>query len=137
MNSEGKLFTIRFLQFNVLRIQTFPLPRKYGSIQVMSEHNSNSNQSAPENNKEKEPKRPKLKILAFHGYRQNGAVFRAKIGSFRKAVSKYAQLTFFSAPHRVVNEDGGGDEGKDMVLNFSYQINSNKLDIRWFHNLIT
>ncbi|KAJ2947313.1 hypothetical protein O0L34_g17026 [Tuta absoluta] len=76
----------------------------------MSEHNSNSNQSAPENNKSKEPDRPKLKILAFHGYRQNGSVFRGKIGSFRKAVNKYAQLTFISAPHRVMNEDGGGDD---------------------------
>lgn len=77
----------------------------------MSEPNSSSNQSPPQNNKEKEPDRPKLKILAFHGYRQNGAVFRAKIGSFRKAVAKYAQLVFISAPHKVVNEDGGGDEG--------------------------
>ncbi|KAJ8718822.1 hypothetical protein PYW07_016378 [Mythimna separata] len=80
----------------------------------MSEPNSSSNHSSPppENNKEKEKNedRPKLKILALHGYRQNGAVFRAKIGSFRKAVAKYAQLVFVSAPHKVVNEDGGGDE---------------------------
>lgn len=77
----------------------------------MSEPNSSSNQSLSpaQNNKGKE--RLKLKILAFHGYRQNGAVFRAKIGSFRKAVAKYAQLVFISAPHKVVNEDGGGDEG--------------------------
>ncbi|XP_047532083.1 esterase CG5412 [Vanessa atalanta] len=73
----------------------------------MSEHNSNSNQSSVTNNKED---RPKLKILAFHGYRQNGTVFRAKIGSFRKAVSKYAQLFFISAPHKVFCEEGGGDE---------------------------
>ncbi|XP_039750669.1 esterase AGAP003155 [Pararge aegeria] len=71
----------------------------------MSEHNSNSNQST--NNKEEIRK---LKILAFHGYRQNGTVFRNKIGSFRKVVSKYAQLTFISAPHKVFNEDGGGEE---------------------------
>lgn len=76
----------------------------------MSEPNSNSNQSPARNSKET-PDRVKLKILAFHGYRQNGAVFRAKIGSFRKAVAKYAQLVFISAPHKVVNEDGGGDEG--------------------------
>ncbi|KAJ8724619.1 hypothetical protein PYW08_016093 [Mythimna loreyi] len=81
----------------------------------MSEPNSSSNHSSsppPQNNKEKEKNedRPKLKILALHGYRQNGAVFRAKIGSFRKAVAKYAQLVFVSAPHKVVNEDGGGDE---------------------------
>lgn len=81
----------------------------------MSEHNSNSNQSDPENNKVNEPQRTKLKILAFHGYRQNGAVFRAKIGSFRKALGKYARLFFFSAPHRVINDDGGGDEGKQII----------------------
>ncbi|XP_026759741.1 esterase AGAP003155 [Galleria mellonella] len=74
----------------------------------MSEQNSNSNLSPP--SKAKETNRLKLKILAFHGYRQNGAVFRAKIGSFRKAVSKYAQLTFISAPHKVVNEDGGEED---------------------------
>ncbi|XP_038218628.1 esterase AAEL000016 [Zerene cesonia] len=73
----------------------------------MSEENSNSNQSPPINNKEE---RRKLKILAFHGYRQNGTVFRAKIGSFRKVVSKYAQLVFISAPHKVLVEDGGSDE---------------------------
>lgn len=93
----------------------------------MSEHNSNSNQSTPENNKDKDLKRPKLKILAFHGYRQNGAVFRAKIGSFRKAVSKLSQITFFSAPHRVANEDGGGDEGTDIFLFFVRQMYSHSL----------
>lgn len=75
-------------------------------VRAMSEHNSNSNQS--ENMMDTE--QPKLKILAFHGYRQNGTVFRAKIGSFRKAVAKYAQLTFISAPHKVLN-DGSGSEG--------------------------
>ncbi|CAB3235243.1 unnamed protein product [Arctia plantaginis] len=80
----------------------------------MSETNSNSNHSLtppppPQISKEATD-RPKLKILAFHGYRQNGTVFRAKIGSFRKAVAKYAQLVFVSAPHKVVIEDGGGDE---------------------------
>lgn len=86
----------------------------------MSDQNSNheepnSNQEDPPKNNETETEKPKkLKILAFHGYRQNGAVFRGKIGSFRKAVNKYAQLTFISAPHRVVNDDGTGDEGKTL-----------------------
>lgn len=77
------------------------------------EPNTNSNQSLsppPPPQISKETDRPKLKILAFHGYRQNGAVFRGKIGSFRKAVAKYAQLVFVSGPHKVVNEDGAGDE---------------------------
>ncbi|CAB3259066.1 unnamed protein product [Arctia plantaginis] len=51
--------------------------------------------------------RKKLKILVFHGYKQKGAVFKEKLGSFRKAVAKYAQLVFISAPHKVANEDGG------------------------------
>ncbi|XP_032516145.1 esterase AGAP003155 [Danaus plexippus] len=71
----------------------------------MSDHNSNSNQSSIS-----KENRPKLKILAFHGYRQNGTMFRAKIGSFRKAVSKYAQLTFISAPHKVHSEESSGEE---------------------------
>lgn len=85
----------------------------------MSEHNSNSNQSA--NNREE---RPKLKILAFHGYRQNATVFKSKIGSFRKAVSKYAQLTFISAPHKVYCEDGGGEEGNCIFILFVILLSS-------------
>ncbi|XP_041968059.1 esterase CG5412 [Aricia agestis] len=68
---------------------------------------SEANSSPSAKNKEE---KPKLKILAFHGYRQNGTLFRGKIGSFRKAVSKYAQLVFISAPHRVATDDGTGDE---------------------------
>lgn len=84
-------------------------------MSTISETNSNSNHSLtpppPPQISKDTAERTKLKILAFHGYRQNGTVFRAKIGSFRKAVAKYAQLVFISAPHKVVNEDGGGDEG--------------------------
>lgn len=79
----------------------------------MSEHNSNSNQS--ENMMDTE--QPKLKILAFHGYRQNGTVFRAKIGSFRKAVAKYAQLTFISAPHKVLNDGSGSEDSRSWWFN--------------------
>lgn len=85
-----------------------------------ADQNTTSNLSTVSNQDERQEKdsettkkedKPKLKILAFHGYRQNGAVFRSKIGSFRKAVSKYAQLTFVSAPHKVVSEDGAADDG--------------------------
>lgn len=44
----------------------------------------------------------KLKILAIHGYRQNGDTFRAKTGSFRKLVHKFAQFTYITAPHKVI-----------------------------------
>ncbi|CAF4817571.1 esterase CG5412 [Pieris napi] len=72
----------------------------------MSEVNSDTNPS-PTHNKNI---RTKLKILALHGYRQNGTLFSGKIGSFRKTVSKYAQLVFISAPHKVFTDDGAGDE---------------------------
>ncbi|ENN72434.1 hypothetical protein YQE_10925, partial [Dendroctonus ponderosae] len=47
----------------------------------------------------------KLTILCLHGYRQNGDVFRAKTGSFRKIVHKWAQFTYITAPHKVILVD--------------------------------
>lgn len=41
----------------------------------------------------------KLKILALHGYRQNGDALRSKLGSLRKFINKYAELIFVTAPH--------------------------------------
>ncbi|XP_058467642.1 esterase AAEL000016 [Malaya genurostris] len=41
----------------------------------------------------------KLKILALHGYRQNGDILKSKLGSFRKFIKKYAELVFVTAPH--------------------------------------
>lgn len=41
----------------------------------------------------------KLKILALHGYRQNGDGFKSKLGSLRKLINKYAELVFVTAPH--------------------------------------
>lgn len=41
----------------------------------------------------------KLKILCLHGYRQNADSFKSKLGSFRKVVNKFADLTFLSATH--------------------------------------
>lgn len=83
----------------------------------MTENNSNSNLINTNQSPSEKPKedRRKLKILAFHGYRQNGTVFRAKVGSFRKAVAKYAQLIFISAPHKVISDDGSSDDGKHLI----------------------
>lgn len=39
----------------------------------------------------------KLKILCLHGYRQNADSFKSKLGSFRKFINKYAELTFVDA----------------------------------------
>lgn len=41
----------------------------------------------------------KLKILCLHGYRQNADAFKSKLGSFRKVVNKFADLTFLNAIH--------------------------------------
>ncbi|XP_060526065.1 esterase AAEL000016 [Cylas formicarius] len=47
----------------------------------------------------------KLKVLAIHGYRQNAETFKAKTGSFRKIVHKWAQFTYITAPHKVILVD--------------------------------
>ncbi|VDK70978.1 unnamed protein product [Anisakis simplex] len=54
--------------------------------------------------------------MCLHGYRQNEKVFREKTGSFRKALKKYADFVFMSAPHEPVlppqpcsQNDGGGE----------------------------
>ncbi|CAG9861031.1 unnamed protein product [Phyllotreta striolata] len=54
----------------------------------------------------------KLRILAIHGYRQNAETFKAKTGSFRKMVHKWAEFTYITAPHKVINIEDPGDIGK-------------------------
>lgn len=55
----------------------------------------------------------KLRVLAIHGYRQNAETFRAKTGSFRKMVHKWAQFTYITAPHKVILVDDANDLNKD------------------------
>lgn len=55
----------------------------------------------------------KLKILAIHGYRQNAETFKAKTGSFRKMVHKFAQFTYVTAPHKVILVDDINDLNKE------------------------
>lgn len=55
------------------------------------------------NNECSDTESKKLRILAIHGYRQNATIFKQKIGSFRKMVNKWAQFTFITAPHKVIN----------------------------------
>ncbi|NMO15655.1 DUF924 family protein [Pyxidicoccus fallax] len=45
------------------------------------------------------PRRPKLKILALHGFRQNGEVFRARTRKLRHALEDIAEFTFVTSPH--------------------------------------
>nr|CAD7440936.1 unnamed protein product [Timema bartmani] len=44
-------------------------------------------------------------ILCVHGYRQNGNVFKSKLGGFRKSLKKYAEFVFFDAPHTIRHQD--------------------------------
>ncbi|XP_021928353.1 esterase OVCA2 [Zootermopsis nevadensis] len=41
------------------------------------------------------------KILCLHGYRQNGDVFKHKLGALRKALKKHAKLFFVTAPNKL------------------------------------
>lgn len=47
----------------------------------------------------------KLRFLCLHGYRQNGDSFKAKIGSFRKSIARYAEFVFVSAPHVAPSDE--------------------------------
>ncbi|XP_019541752.3 esterase AAEL000016 [Aedes albopictus] len=60
-----------------------------------------ANETAAAAAKSSKPVEPdsKLKILALHGYRQNGDGFKSKLGSLRKFINKYAELVFVTAPH--------------------------------------
>lgn len=42
----------------------------------------------------------KLRVLALHGFRQNGAVFRARTAKMRRALSDLADFVFVTAPMR-------------------------------------
>lgn len=54
----------------------------------------------------------KLKILCLHGYRQNAAAFKSKLGSFRKLSNKYAELTFLDAIHQAPALSGQAEDSK-------------------------
>ena len=69
----------------------------------------------------------KLQILCLHGYRQSGKSFREKLGGFRKAVAKVAELTFMTAPHSV--PAGEMDQGQGQVLRLRKHLLSSYVDI--------
>ena len=43
----------------------------------------------------------KLKVLCFHGYRQNETLFRERTGALRKLMKKHIDFVFISAPHEI------------------------------------
>lgn len=42
-----------------------------------------------------------FQILCLHGYRQNGDVFKHKLGALKKALKKHAKLFFVTAPNKL------------------------------------
>ena len=48
--------------------------------------------------------RRKLRILCLHGYLQNAAVFRSRLGSMRKALKSRAEFIFIDAPHLAAQQ---------------------------------
>lgn len=69
---------------------------------------SSSGSSATQKSSAPEPA-SKLKVLALHGYRQNGDSFKSKLGSLRKFISKYAELVFVTAPHVAPPMEAGAE----------------------------
>lgn len=46
-------------------------------------------------------KKPLLKLLMLHGYRQSEKAFRERTGGLRKSLKNYAEFVFCSAPHEI------------------------------------
>mgnify|MGYP002629394621 CR=1 FL=1 len=58
------------------------------------------------------PPPAKLRVLALHGYRQNAAVFRSRLGHLRKGLKASCDFFFLDAPHAAPGEpDVDGAEG--------------------------
>jgi len=78
-------------------------PQQYLSYLTMSNNNNNTTTTA--NNKKKRT------CLCFHGFSQNGVVFRQRTGSARtKKLKREYDFVFVDAPHRV---DGVFDDDDD------------------------
>lgn len=46
-------------------------------------------------------KKPVLKLLMLHGYRQSDKSFRERTGGLRKSLRNHAEFIFCSAPHEI------------------------------------
>jgi len=64
-----------------------------------------------------------LKILCIHGYRQNGASFKQKLGAFRKAVGKRAEFVFIDAPHVVPKKTTDSEESTNEERGWWFSAN--------------
>lgn len=69
-------------------------------------------------------------MLCLHGYRQNGQIFREKLGQFRKQF-KTIEFHFVDAPH-VISEDAAENKGNKInpvridFINISYPVWSHR-----------
>ncbi|MCP3140484.1 DUF924 family protein [Pyxidicoccus xibeiensis] len=77
-------FTALFMRSQQPRPTTGVAPSRPGSEQAPVAHR---------------PPRAKLKLLALHGFRQNGEVFRARVRKLRHALEDLADFTFVTSPH--------------------------------------
>jgi predicted esterase len=55
----------------------------------------------------------KVRILCFHGYRQNVKLFREKTGGFRKLLKKTVDFVFVEAPH-IIPEPNNVDLDEEL-----------------------
>lgn len=69
----------------------------------------------------------RLRILCLHGYRQNGFIFKNKLGSLRKILNKYAELVFIDAPHPA-NMDMTEDHHPSMPIKQNASSNPSDID---------
>ena len=101
-------------------LQGFTLPNPKDALLTQDNKSKKSdrkekNESKKQNkNESKSVSGGKLKLLCLHGYRQSGQGFRTKTGSFRKATTKFAEYSFVTAPHRVLNTADGGEIEEDQ-----------------------
>ena len=60
----------------------------------------------------------KMRALCLHGFAQDGATFRGKIGALRKALKSHCEYVFLDAPHDVAGAFDGDAEtfrGMDTI----------------------
>ena len=76
-----------------------PSTKEEGETKKESKKKRGNSKSKPQ-----EEKKRKLRVLCIHGYRQNAKTSKEKLGSFRKLVSKFADLDFITAPHLIPSD---------------------------------
>ena len=81
------------------------------------------------------PATDKLKILCLHGYRQNLPTFKNKLGAFRKLSSKYCDLVFIEAPHKL-NIESPDDDPDNIMKSWWFNKDDGTFKGRRIHSKI-